>query len=48
MKDITLAIGIIGVLSIVAMIAGGQDKIVTVLSYTVTAISALATGRALR
>jgi len=48
MKDITLAIGVIGVLSMVAMIAAGHDEIVTVLSYTVTAISALATGNALK
>ena len=48
MRDITLAIGIIGVLSIIAMIAAGQDEIVTVLSYTVTAIGSLATGNALK
>jgi len=48
MNDITLAIGIVGVLSIVAIIAAGQAEVVTVLSYTVTAISALATGHALK
>jgi len=48
MKDITLAMGIIGVLSAAAMIMVGEKEIVTVLSYTVTAISALATGRALK
>ena len=48
MRDITLAIGLIGVLSIIAMIAAGQDEIVTVLSYTVTAIGSLATGNALK
>lgn len=48
MNDITLAIGIIGVLSVVAMIAAGQAEVVTVLSYTVTAMGSLATGRALK
>ncbi|MBE9572714.1 MAG: hypothetical protein IMF11_18975 [Proteobacteria bacterium] len=48
MRDITLAIGIIGVLSVIAMAAVGQDEVVTVLSYTVTAIGALATGNALK
>ena len=48
MRDITLAIGIIGVLSVVAMCAAVQSEIVTVLSYTVTAIGSLATGHALK
>ena len=48
MRDITLAIGIIGVLSVIAMAAAGQAEIVTVLSYTVTAIGSLATGHALK
>ena len=48
MKDITLAIGIIGILSIVAMVATGSGETVTVLSYTVTAIGSLATGHALK
>ena len=48
MKDITLAIGIIGILSIVAMVAAGSEETVTVLSYTVTAIAGLATGTTLK
>jgi hypothetical protein len=48
MKDITLAIGIIGMLSVIAMFVGGEKEIITVLSYTVTAIGSLATGQALK
>lgn len=48
MKDITLAIGLIGVLSLVAMGLAEKAEIITVLSYTVTAIGSLATGHALK
>jgi len=48
MNDITLAIVIIGVLSVVAMAAAGSAEVFTILSYTVTAIGSLATGHALK
>lgn len=48
MNDITLAIGIVGILSIIGIIAVEQAEVVGVLSYTVTAIAGLATGQALK
>ena len=44
MRDITLAIGIIGVLSVVGMYLVEPTEIVTVLGYCVTAIGSLSTG----
>ena len=48
MSDTVLAILVIGVLSLAALGLASEDKVVTVLSYTVTAIGSLATGRALK
>ena len=47
MRDITLAISIIGVLSILGMYLAEPTEIVTVLSYCVTAIGSLSTGNAI-
>jgi len=44
MNDITLAIVIVGALSIVGMCLVEPTEIVTVLSYCVTAIGSLTTG----
>ena len=44
MKDITLAIGIVGVLAVIAMFAVQYAERFNVLSYAVTAIGSLATG----
>ena len=44
MRDITLAIGIIGVLAGIGMCLVESTEIVTVLSYCVTAIGSLSTG----
>ena len=46
--DATLAIGIIGLLSVISIFAAGPEEVITVLSYTVTAIAGLATGQALK
>lgn len=48
MRDVTLAIGIIGMLSVISIFAAGPEEVITVLSYTVTAIAGLATGQALK
>ncbi len=48
MKDITLAIGVIAVLALVAMWIAPKAETMTVLSYAVTAIGSLATGNALK
>uniref|UniRef100_A0A6M3JX21 Holin n=1 Tax=viral metagenome TaxID=1070528 RepID=A0A6M3JX21_9ZZZZ len=44
----TLAIAIIGILSVIAIMAVSEADIISVLSYTVTAIAGLATGQALK
>jgi hypothetical protein len=48
MNDIAVAIGVIFTLGLVALFKVEQVEVITVLSYVVTAIGSLATGRALR
>jgi hypothetical protein len=48
MKDITLAIGVIFVLGVIAALKVEPAEVITVLSYVVTAIGSLATGNALK
>lgn len=48
MSDTVLAILVIGALSLVSLFVAEKAEIITVLSYTVTAIAGLATGRALK
>ena len=47
MRDITLAIGIIGILAVISIFAVQDADKFTVLSYAVTAIGSLATGNAI-
>ena len=47
-NDIGIAIGVIFALGLVALFKIEQAEVVTVLSYVVTAIGSLATGRALK
>ena len=48
MRDISLAIGVIAVLAVVAIIIAPAADTITVLSYATTAIGSLATGNALK
>lgn len=48
MKDITLAIGVIFVLGVIAVLKVEPVEVITVLSYVVTALGSLATGHALK
>ena len=48
MRDITLAIGVIAALALVAIFAVPDTEAMSVLSYAVTAIGSLATGNALK
>ena len=48
MRDIALAITMIGVLALVAICVAPATETVTVLSYAVTAIGSLATGYKLK
>ena len=48
MRDITLAIGVIAVLAVVAICVAPAADTMTVLSYATTAVGSLATGNALK
>jgi hypothetical protein len=48
MRDITIALGTITVLGIIALLKVDTLETVTVLSYVVTALGSLATGHTLR
>ena len=48
MSDITLAIGVIALLAVVAIIIAPAADTITVLSYATTAIGSLATGYSLK
>lgn len=47
-SDITVAIGVIFVLGVVAVLKVDPAEVITALSYIVTAIGSMATGRALK
>ena len=48
MNDTVTAIAVIFALGLVALFKTGEAEVITVLSYVVTAIGSLATGRALK
>lgn len=48
MDNIVAAIAVIFALGLVALFKIGEAEVITVLSYVVTAIGSLATGRALK
>jgi len=48
MRDITIAMGTITVLGVIALFKVDAIEVVTVLSYVVTAIGSLATGYTLK